>query len=123
MPTQMRHSGGLVDVVLELGFDQVRYFEGDITGTATGFTISPPARRITVINQDSTNDVFLRINPPDGEVAETTVGFTPGDNIKIGPGCNFTMDFDSLSEISLVTEGATVAVEGILGWKGIHPDC
>ena len=116
--TMLNHSGGLVEVVLELGFDQVKYFEGSITGTASGFAISPPARRVTVSNQDSTNDVYLRINPPEGETAETTVGFTPGDNIKIGAGCTFSMDFDALSEISLVTEGATVAVEGILGWKG-----
>jgi len=123
MPTQMRHSGGLVDVVLELGYDQVKYFEGTIAGTATGFTITPPARRITVMNQDGANAVYLRINPPAGETAEASVGFTPGDNIKIGAGCNFSMDFDSLSEISLVTDGASVDIEGILGWKGIHPDC
>jgi len=122
MPTQMRHSGGLVDVVLELGFDQVKYFEGTIAGTATGFTISPPARRITVSNQDSTNDVYLRINPPDGEVAEASASFTPGDNIKIGAGCTFSMDFDSLSEVSFVTGGATVAIEGILGWKATQCD-
>ena len=62
MTTQVKHSGGLVDAVIELGFDNVKYFEGPITGAASGFTIDPPARRIIVLNKDDTSDVFLRIN-------------------------------------------------------------
>lgn len=112
---QLKHSGGIVDVVLELGFDQVKYFEGDITGTASGFTINPPARRLQLTNRSESDDVFFRVN---GSTATTDVGLVPGDNIKLGPGCSFTMDYDILTEISLVTAGATVAVEGLLGWKG-----
>lgn len=115
MPTQLSHNGGLVDVVLELGFDEVKYFEGQITGTATGFTISPPARRITLLNRSETDDLYLRVN---GGTATTTVGFVPGDDIKIGPGCSFTMDYDAITEISLVTAGGIVQAEGLLGWKG-----
>ena len=112
---KLAHSGGLVEAVLELGFDSVKYFEGDITDTASGFTISPPARRLTVLNKSTTDDVFLRIN---GSPATTSVSFTPGDNIKIGPECTFNMDFDTLNEISLVTEtGITVPIEGLLGFK------
>lgn len=115
MPTQISHSGGLVDAVLELGFDQVKYFESSITDTATGFTISPSARRIILNNRNTTGDVYLRIND---SPATTSVGFVPGEDIKIGPGCSFTMDFDVITEISLITTGVTVAIEGILGWKG-----
>ena len=111
---KLLHSGGLVEAVLELGFDSVKYFEGPITGAATGFTVDPPARRIIVNNKSDTADVFLRIND---FPATTSVGFTPGDDIKIGPGCTFSMDFDILSEVSLITEGSTVSIEGILGFK------
>jgi hypothetical protein len=112
---QLKHSGGIVDAVLELGFDQVKYFEGDITGTATGFTIDPPARRLQLTNRSESDDVYFSVN---GTTATTDVGFVPGDNIKLGPGCSFTMDYDILTEISLVTGGASVSVEGLLGWKG-----
>lgn len=112
---ELKHNGGIVDVVLELGFDQVKYFEGDITGTATGFTIDTPARRLELINKSTTADVYFRVN---GGTATTSVGFIPGDNIKLCPGCTFEMDYDILTEISLVTEGDTVPVEGLLGWKG-----
>ncbi len=113
----LKHSGGIVDVVLELGFDNVKYFEGTMTGAAQGFTISPPARRLTISNKDAAVAVFLRIN---GSPATASVSFVPGDDIKIGGGCIFTMDFDSLNEISLITAGASVAVEGVLGWKGTN---
>ena len=115
MTTQISHNGGLADVVLELGFDTVKYFEGVITSTASGFNISPPARRVIVNNRNENGDVYLRIN--DG-TATTDVAFIPGNNIKISPGCSFSMDFDSIKEISLVTAGESVQVEGILGWKG-----
>lgn len=111
---KLQHSGGLVEAVLELGFDAVKYFEGTITGTASGFTISPPSRRLIVNNKSTTADVFLRINE---SPATTSVSFTPGDNIKIGPGCSFTMDFDALEEISFITDGASVAIEGLIGFK------
>ncbi len=112
---QIAHNGALIDAVLELGFDQVKYFESSIADTATGFTISPPARRIILNNRSETEDVYLRIN---GSPATTAVSFVPGDDIKIGPGCSFTMDFDSITEISLVTAGGTADIEGILGFKG-----
>jgi hypothetical protein len=111
----LKHSGGIVEVGLELGFDQVKYFEGEITDTASGFTINPPARRLQLTNRSTTDDVYFSVN---GTTAEPIVGFVPGDNIKLGPGCSFTMDYDILTEISLVTAGATVSVEGLLGWKG-----
>lgn len=111
---KLPHSGGLVEAVLELGFDSVKYFEGTITDTASGFTISPPARRLIVNNKSTTNNVFLRIN---SSPATTSVDFMPGDNIKIGPGCNFSMDLDSITAVSFVTAGASVAVEGLIGFK------
>lgn len=114
MPTQISHNGGLVDAVLELGFDQVKYFEGDVSGTAAGFSITPPARRLTVLNKSETDDVYIRV---DGEDAEVSVSFVPGDNIKIGPGCTFNMDFDSLSKVSFISDG-NVFIEGLLGFKG-----
>ncbi len=110
-----KHSGGIVEAVLELGFDQVKYFEGDITGVATGLTIDPPARRIQLTNRSSSEDVYFRIND---SPATPSVGFVPGDDIKLRPGCTFTMDYDIITEISLVTSGATVSVEGLFGWKG-----
>lgn len=117
---KIAHSGGLVDAVLELGFDQVKYFEGDITGIASGFTIGTPARRLQLTNKDTTNDVYFRVN---SSPATTIVGFVPGDDIKLGPGCNFTMDYDVLTEISFITTGPTVQVEGLLGWKGTVSNC
>jgi len=111
---KLQHSGGLVEAVLELGFDGVKYFEGTITDTASGFTISPPARRLTILNKSTTDAVFLRVN---GSPATTSVSFTPGDNIKIGPECSFNMDFDTLGEISFVTNGASVDIEGLIGFK------
>lgn len=117
---ELKHNGGLVEAVLELGFDQVKYFEGDITGTAVGFTIDPPARRLQLTNRSENEDVYFRVN---GSPATTSVSFVPGDNIKLGPGCSFTMDFDILTEISLVTAGGTVPVEGLLGWKGTLGNC
>ena len=113
---QIKHSGGIVDAIMELGFDQVKYFEDTITETASGFTISPPARRLIIENTDATNDVYLRIND---SPATTSVSFSPGDNIKIRANCTFTMDFDALTEISLVTASSiTVAIQGVLGFKG-----
>jgi len=115
MATQMAHSGGLVDAILELGFDEAKYFEGTITGTASGFTITPPARRLQILNLSTTDDVFFTVN--DGN-AETTVGFVPGNNIKLRPSCSFELDYDAVTEISFITEGASVEIEGLLGWKG-----
>lgn len=115
MIAHIQHSGGIIQAVIELGFDQVKYFEGSIGGTATGFSISPPARRLILNNRSTTGNVYLRV---DGEDAEVGASFTPGDNIKIGPGCSFTMDFDSLSSVSLIADAPSVDVEGILGFKG-----
>jgi len=115
MPTQIAHSGGLVDAVLELGFDAVKYFEISATGTPQKLTISPPARRLTLRNASETTAFYFNVT---GDDAATAVSSTPGDNIKLGPECIFTMDFDTLTCVSFVTEGTTVLVEGILGWKG-----
>ncbi len=112
---KLQHSGGLVETVLELGFDAVKYFEGTITSTPQKISISPPARRLTLLNKDTTNPVYINITGAD---ASPSVSLIPGDNLKIGPGCEFEMDFDILECVSLVTAGASVEVEGFLGWKG-----
>jgi hypothetical protein len=113
---EIKHNGGIVEAVLELGFDQVKYFEGDITENATGFTINPPARRLQLTNRSDTTDLYFKVN---GEIAVASVGFTPGDDIKLRPGCSFTMDYDILTEVSFITSaGQTASVEGLLGWKG-----
>lgn len=110
----MRHSGGIVDAVIELGFDQVKYFEGTIGASAMGFSITPPARRVIVNNRATSGNVFLRVN---NGSATTVVSFSPGNDIKISPGGSFIMDYDAVSEISLISDGASVAVEGLLGFK------
>jgi hypothetical protein len=115
MPTQIAHNGGLVDAVLELGFDAVKYFEIAATDTAQMLTINPPARRLTLRNTSDSVDVYFNIT---GDDAAATVGAIPGDNIKLGPGCIFTMDFDTLTNVSLITAAGTATVEGWLGWKG-----
>ncbi len=115
MPTQISHSGGLVDAVIELGFDAVKYFEISATDTPQKLTISPPARRLTLRNSSTTTPFYFNITGAD---ASTSVSSTPGDNIKLGPECIFTMDFDTLTCVSFVTEGTTVLVEGLLGFKG-----
>ncbi len=111
---QMMHNGGIVEAVLELGFDAVKYFEITASGTAQMLSISPPAKRIILLNSDSSTAVYFNIT---GTAATTSVSSVPGDNIKIGPGCTFSMDFDSVSQISFITTSAGVSVEGILGWK------
>lgn len=111
----MQHSGGIVEAVLELGFDQVKYFEGDIGTSATGFSITPPARRLILNNKSTSGNLYLRV---DGQNAQASTSFVPGDNIKIVPGANFTMDFDALHSISLIADASPVHAEGILGWKG-----
>jgi len=111
----LSHNGGIVQGVLELGFDRVKFFEGDITSTASGFTISPPARRITVNNRSTTLDVYLRL---DGGTAVASTAFLPGDNIKICPQGSFSMDFDTISAVSFITASGTAHVEGLLGFKG-----
>lgn len=111
----LSHNGGIVQGVLELGFDRVKYFEGDITSTAAGFTITPPARRLTVNNRSTTTDVYLRLND---SPAVASTAFLPGDNIKICPQGSFSMDFDVLTEVSFVTASGEAHVEGLLGFKG-----
>ena len=115
MPTQISHAGGLVDAVLELGFDNVKYFEIIATGTAQELSLSPPAKRLTLRNTHETADFYFNIT---GTAATTVVSAIPGDNIKLGPLCIFTMDFDNLTTISFITGGTSITIEGILGWKG-----
>ena len=113
---RIKHSGGLIETIIELGFDAVKYFEGTITSTPKKITISPPARRLTILNKDTTNPVYINITGVD---ASSSVSLIPGDNLKIGAGCEFEMDFDILESVSLVTAaGISVEVEGFLGWKG-----
>ena len=117
---ELKHNGGIVDVYLELGFDAVKYFEGDITGTPQKISISPPARRLTLVNNDTNNPVYINITGAD---ASSAVSLIPGDNLCIKAGCEFEMDFDILECVSLVTAGATVNVCGYLGWKGTRGNC
>ena len=117
---ELKHNGGIVEVMLELGFDAVKYFEGTITSTPQKISISPPARRLTLLNKDTTNPVYINITGAD---ASSSVSLIPGDNLKIGAGCEFEMDFDILESVSLVTAGTNVEVEGFLGWKGTRGNC
>ena len=115
----LKHNGGIVQGVLELGFDAVKYFELSVSGTATALSINPPARRLTLRNsssQESGSPFYFNIT---GDNASTAVSSIPGDNIKVNPECVFTMDFDTLTTISFVTaSGVNVLIEGLLGWKG-----
>ena len=120
MSTSLKHNGGIVDVMLELGFDAVKYFEGTITSTPQKISISPPARRLTLVNNDTTNPVYINIT---GDDASAAVSLIPGDNLCIKAGCEFEMDFDILECVSLVTAGPNVEVCGYLGWKGTRGNC
>ncbi len=117
---ELKHNGGIVEVILELGFDAVKYFEGTITSTPQKITISPPARRLTILNKDANNPVYINITGAD---ASASVSLIPGDNLKIGAGCEFEMDFDIVKCVSLVTAGADVKIEAFLGWKGTRGNC
>lgn len=118
---KIQHSGGLVEAVLELGFDMVKYFEGTMNGTAQSISnIDPPARRLTIRNTSLTDDVYVNVT---GNPATASAGFALGDNIKIGPGCTWSMDFDTLTDVSLITSGADVDIEGVIGWKGTQVLC
>ena len=114
--SQIRHNSGLSEQVSEIGFDTVKAFGGSVTSTAFTLTIDPPARRLTLRNAGTVNDIYLRIND---SPATSSISLVPGDDIKIGPLCVFSMDFDTLNEISIVTSSGTSEIEGILGWKGI----
>jgi hypothetical protein len=111
----IKHSGGVVEAIVELGFDAVKYFELTATGVAQTLSMSPPARKLVLKNTSLSDVVYFNVS---GSSATTSVSSTPGDNIKLHPSCSFEMDFDALSNISLITGGASVTVEGILGWKG-----
>ena len=109
------HKGGLPELFSEIGFSVVKYFEGTISSTATTIDLGPPCKRVVIRNTDTTNSLYIRV---DGQVATASVGIVPGDNIKI-PGLGvFTMDFDTVHSVSLITASGTVFVEGILGFKG-----
>ena len=112
---KLKHNGAIIEAVLELGFDAVKYFEIGANGTAQSISISPPARRLTLRNPSTTDDLYFTVN---GVTATTSVSAVPGDNLKLGSGCIFELDFDSLTDLSFITTGATVTAEGHLGWKG-----
>lgn len=114
--SNIAHKGGLPELVSEIGFDLVKYFEGTITGSAYTFDINPPAKRLTLRNKSLTDSVYLNVT---GNNAVASVSLVPGDNIKIDSQGVFIMDFDSLDSISLITGGGSVIIEGILGWKGV----
>lgn len=114
--SQIKHNSGLSEQVSEIGFDTVKFFSGPITTTAYTLSIEPPARRIIVRNASQTNDLFVRIN---NGAATATESLVPGNNIKICALCVFTMDFDTINEVSLVAGSGTVEVECLLGWKGV----
>ena len=74
--SNMLHKGGLPELFSEVGFSQVKYFEGTISSTATTIDLNPPCKRVVIRNTSSTIPVYVRV---DGDVAvETTVVFTPG---------------------------------------------
>ncbi len=112
---KIQHSGGLIETIIELGFDAIKYFEITANGTAQLLTLSPPARRLTLHNTHASDSFYFNITGTD---ATTAVSSTPGDNIKLGPKCVFSMDFDTLTSISFITAGIDIVVEGTLGWKG-----
>ena len=120
MPTQMKHSGGIVDVILELGFDTVKYFEITANGTSQQISWSAPARRLTLHNASTTTPVYFNIT---GDDAVASASSTPGDNVKLNAGCIFEMDFDSFTGVAFITTGDNVLVEGYIGWKGSVGDC
>ena len=112
---QMKQSGGIIDVVLELGFDDIKYFEITATTSAQSISMSVTARRLTLRNTSETIDFYFNVKGVD---AAASVSSTPGDNIRVGAGCVYEADYDSLTTISFITEAGTAAIQGHLGWKG-----
>lgn len=109
------HKGGLPDLVSEIGFSVVKYFEGTIGSTATTIGLDPPCKRVVIRNTSQSIPVYLRV---DGIIATSTASIVPGDNIKIAALGTFIMDFDTVDSVSLITASGTAFVEGILGFKG-----
>ena len=109
------HKGGLPELFSEVGFSQVKYFEGTISSTATTIDLNPPCKRVVIRNTSATLPVYLRV---DGDEAVASSGLIPGDNIKVAALGIFIMDFDSVHSVSLITASGTCFVEGILGFKG-----
>ena len=115
--SQMRHSGGLNQLVVELGFDQVKYFELVANTVAQTITFNTPARRLSVSNKEAVggSSVFVNVT---GVAAAASAGITPGDNIRIRPTCTFTMDFDAFTCVSIIADVGTAQVDALLGFKG-----
>ena len=113
--SNMLHKGGLPELFSEVGFSVVKYFEGTISSTATTIDLDPPCKRVVIRNTNTANPVYLRV---DGQVATSSAGIVPGDNIKIAGLGVFIMDFDTVHSVSLITASGTCFVEGILGFKG-----
>ena len=111
----INHNKGLPELVAQVGFSIVKYFEGNISSSPTTLSIDPPARRLLLHNTDKTNSVYFRVNKG---AATTAVGLIPGDDIKVAAGGIFIMDFDTIHELSLVS-GSVVFVEVTLGFQGV----
>ena len=109
-----QHNGGLIEGVLELGFDEVKYLEGDIGTSAVNVSMDPPARRLTIANRSTSGNLFLRVNNGD---ATTSTGLVPGDDIKILPGEIFVMDYDCVRVVSFISD-SLVHMDGLIGFKG-----
>ncbi len=112
----MKHSGGLNQLVVELGFDQVKYFEVVASDTAQTITFNESARRLHIKNAETSGgtDVFISITG----TAVASASSSPGNNIRVRAGCTFTMDFDAFTCVSVITESGTAQVDGLLGFKG-----
>ena len=113
--SNMLHKGGLPELFSEVGFSQVKYFEGTISSTATTIDLNPPCKRVVIRNTSASISVYVRV---DGQIAASTASIIPGDNIKVAALGIFVMDFDTVHSVSLITASGTVFVEGILGFKG-----
>ncbi len=113
----MKHSGGLNQTVVELGYDQAKYFELVANDVAQTITFNEPARHLHIKNAETTggSSVFINVTG----TATASANDTPGDNIRVRAGCTFTMDFDAFTCVSIITEsGETAQVDGLLGFKG-----
>lgn len=109
----IKHNMGIQTLVSEIGFETVKYFETTIGTSATTISIDPPARRIILRNTSTSAPVYLRVN---GGAATTSVGLIPGEDIKVPAQGIFTMDYDTINEVSFIAL-ENVFIEAMLGFK------